>query len=158
MPVKSAIISDYFSVSPDTSVEEGLALLHKKKVRIVPVVDADGMYHGLFCYRTILGKLLPTGSKDENSWFDNLNFIASDSNDILPDKLRDVLKMNASEVMDEKRPTITPETGFWHMLLLIYKHDAPIAVMESKDSKKIIGIVSKQSSMDSLMRQIDAHS
>lgn len=151
MTVKTAMITDFFFITPETSVKEGLKMLHDKKVRIVPVVDEEKNYYGLFCYRTLLGKLLPLSATME-SGLENLEF-TSQSNAEVSEKLEELLPEAVSNVMDTERPTLTPTTSFWHMLLMVYKYDAPLAVLDP-ETQKIVGVVSKQSSMEDLKRRL----
>lgn len=151
MSVQTAMLRDFYSVSPDMTIEEGIRMLHDKRIRIMPVVDEDQNYLGMFCYRTLLGKLLPVSAMMEDG-LENLRF-ASHTSDEVRQKLEGFLPKKVMDVIDTSRPTLTPDMSFWHMLMMIYKFDAPLAVLDP-DTKKIIGIVTKQSSLTDLQRRI----
>jgi predicted transcriptional regulator len=151
MTVQTATLTEYHKLSPDMTVEEGLNVLHDKKIRILPVVDDENNYLGMFCYRTLLGKLLPFSAMMEGG-LESLNF-TSQTNEEVREKLEGLLDKKVVEVMDEERPTLTTDMSFWHMLLMIYKYDAPLAVLD-KDTNKMFGVVTKQSSIEDLKRRV----
>ena len=151
MTLKTAMLTDYYSVSADTQVADALAFLYENNIRKAPVIDKEGKYLGLFCFRRLLGKLLPAGMLLDQD-LETLNFTSRSDTDI-QEKFDVVVQLPVREVMETDRPVLSPDMSFWHTLLMIYEYDAPLAVVDP-ETQKVLGVVTKQSALDDLKRRL----
>ncbi len=150
MPTKLAMITDVENIGPDADVAHALQKLMEKRVRAMPVLDDDGKYLGIFSFRQILKAVLPVSATVEGG-LDDLSFLY-DSHDAMVKKLDEVEALKVRDIMDTKRPEVTEDTVFWETLLLIYKFDSPLPVID-KETGKLVGIVTKQSAIDYLQEE-----
>lgn len=58
--VRDAMIREYISIGPDQPIAEALALMSSKGLRALPVVDAEGRFHGTISENKLLGMVMPS--------------------------------------------------------------------------------------------------
>jgi manganese-dependent inorganic pyrophosphatase len=58
--VRDAMIKDYVGVRPDQPIAEALRLMSTKRLRALPVVDADLQFHGTISENKLLGLVMPS--------------------------------------------------------------------------------------------------
>jgi len=150
MSCTSAMLKKPLTVSPKDTVGQGMERLLKEGIRSMPVVDEHGDYIGMFHFRQVLKQLLPKSVLAEGG-VDDLDFLCGTDQQVV-DKLAEVYEMNISDVVDTERPVLREDEVFWVAVHMIYKHDAPMAVLKA-GTRKLIGIVSKQSLIEDLQRR-----
>ena len=146
----SAMVKNPLTVSPKETVGQGMERLLKERIRSMPVVDGRGNYIGMFHFRQVLKHLLPKVVLAEGG-VDDLDFLYGTDQQVV-DKLGEVYKMKIGDVVDTERPVLREDEVFWAMVHMIYKYDAPMAVLKT-GTRKLIGIVSKQSLIEELQRR-----
>ena len=154
MSCKSAMIplDEIISISPEKTVGEALEVLLENGIRAMPVVSKDGEYMGMFHFHYILKFLLPKPVRAEGG-VDNLEFLTG-TDDLVPERLMELSDRGVVDLMDLDRPILYPNEVFWAAIHMAYKHDAPMAVLESENSKKLVGIVTKQSMIQDMQRRL----
>jgi len=154
MSCKSAMIplDEIISISPEQTVEEALGILLEKGIRAMPVVSKDGDYMGMFHFHYILKFLLPKSVRAEGG-IQNLDFLTG-TDDLVPRRLTELSDRTVVDLMDSERPVLYPDEVFWSAIHMAYKYDAPMAVLESENSKKLVGIVTKQSMIQDMQQRL----
>jgi CBS domain-containing protein len=117
-----------------------LNLMLERKVRVLPVVDENGVYRGIFDLHDVWKTLLPKATMLGMSSLTDLSFV-SDAQDILREKLAEAGARPVGEFLDMPVAPIHPDTPVKEAMLLFYQHDGDIPVVEKK-TKRLVGIVS----------------
>lgn len=125
-----------------------LKLMLERKVRVLPVVDANGVYKGIFDFHDVWKMLLPKAAMLGMSSLTDLSFV-SDAQDILREKLAEAGERPVGEFLDVPVAPVHPETPVKEAMLLFYQHDGDIPVVEKK-TKRLVGIVSPWEILDAL--------
>lgn len=121
------LVSDWmsapvFSVGLEASVSEVVNLMREKKVKHIPVV-ADGVLKGVISDRDIK-QYMP--SKGTSLDIFEINYLLA--------------KTKASEIMNAKTLTTTPETPVEEAAMMLYDHN--IGCLPVVDGGKLVGIIS----------------
>ena len=148
MPIRQAMIEDVITVGPDVTVGEALGKFLNSSIRTLPVVDADGKYLGVFNFRQLIGKMLPTSATMEGG-LERIDFL-HDSMDEVGEKLKEYKTHKVNELMRDDIPTLSPEVSFGEALLMLYQQNMPLPVVE-EESGHLVGLFTKQSAITSLM-------
>ncbi|MBL8176576.1 MAG: CBS domain-containing protein [Bryobacterales bacterium] len=125
-----------------------LALMRDRRVRVLPVVDLQGVYQGTFDFHDVWKTLLPKAVLLGMDSLTDLSFV-SDAKDILTEKLAEASTRSVGEFLDVPIEPIHPETPVKEAMLLFYQHDGDIPVVDRK-TKRLVGIVSPWEIIDSL--------
>lgn len=116
-------------------------LLMERRIRSLPILDAEGVYKGMFDMHDIWKVLLPRAATLSMDALTDLSFV-SGSVDQLREKLADALPRPISEFLDdEKAPSIPAESPVKEAMLLFYKGAGNLPVVDRK-SHKLLGILS----------------
>ena len=155
MSCKTAMINieDVFVAGPDDTAGEALSKLLENGIRAMPIVDAQGDYLGMFHFRHILKLMLPEVARIEGG-LDRLDFLTG-TDDQVPERLMELHNYKVKDVMDDERPVLHEDDVFWAAVLMIYKFDAPMAVVQ-KGTRRLVGIVTKQSMIEDLKKRHSA--
>lgn len=147
MPCSDALIKNVVSVRPDQTVGEAMRLFEERHFHSVPVVGDDGTLAGLFSLRTVLMKLLPIAASLGDG-IETLDFAVGASPGIAK-RLRKLMPLKMSEVMEKNPVTLHPDTLTWEAIRIMAKHGSPIPIVEEK-TNRFIGMISSQSMMENL--------
>ncbi len=148
MPCHSAMTKNMITASPDQTVEDVLALMKKKDVDAVPVVDEDQKLVGVFSIHVLLKNLLPVSV----AMADGMQMdIAVQAAPGIAKRLRKVGPLKISELMERKFNTVHPETPLWEGVNLLVQHGSPLLVVES-ETEKLLGMMTQHSALDELQR------
>ena len=151
---KEAMVENVISIAPDETVSAAIEKLLEHCIRLMPVVDSKGIFHGVFNFHQVLKKILPFSATMEGAFeLKHLDFLQDDF-PALKEKLEEVKVMKVSEVMEVDVPLIHSDTSFWETLLSIYKYGRPLPVVDEK-SNKFIGLFSEQAAISYLQKNIN---
>lgn len=125
-----------------------LRLMRERRVRVLPVVDANGVYKGTFDFHDIWKTLLPKAVLLGMDSLTDLSFV-SDAQDILREKLNEADSRSVGEFLDVPIEPVHPETPVKEAMLLFYQHDGDIPVVDRK-TRRLVGLVSPWEIIDAL--------
>ena len=119
---------------------EGFAVLLEKRIRSLPVVDAQGRYLGLFEVRDVWEVLLPRAASLGDHSLQALSFVGGSQAD-LQLRLTEAGARPASDfVGNEELPPVSPDTSLKEAMRLLYHHGGILPVVDA--SRRLVGIVS----------------
>lgn len=128
-------------VRMDQKFAEGFQIMLESRHSMLPVVDADGTYRGIFDVRDVWTLLLPKAARvlDRKS-IDDLSFAFS-SLERLREQIADVADEPISDfVSKEDPPPVYTDTPVLQAILLLYQHGQAIPVIE-RSSGKLAGVL-----------------
>ncbi|MBC7907373.1 MAG: CBS domain-containing protein [Rhodospirillaceae bacterium] len=131
-------------LDPSDTVAKAATALLAQSYATLPVVDGQGRFVGIFGARELIGLLLPRAVRLGNDLGD-LGFVS----DGITDLSARLAAQSGETVGKHMAPhqTVRPETSLVEALLLLYRGDAFLPVIE--DSGKLVGIVT---AVDALAR------
>lgn len=137
------------SVRMDQTFGEAFRVLVETGHKFLPVVDADGVYHGNFDLNDIWGVLLPKAARLNRKSIENLAFVSSSL-----DKLKDRLGEEAGEpvskyVTRSDAPPLAPENPVIQGILMLDECRETLAVVDPH-SHKLVGILSATDVLNAL--------
>lgn len=114
------------TTSDGSTVSDVLDILIKHRLSIIPVVDAQGKFIGLFGLHCLLGLMMPKAAT-LNGGLDDLGFI-SESVIHVKTRMTEFLPRHISDFLVEDPILVHPETSLDKALMLLYKHgnDLPV--------------------------------
>lgn len=145
-------IKDVTTVSPDDTIEKALKKIEKARVRVAPVVDADGVFVGIFSSHEIIKSLVPQYAFEGLPTLD----FAKGASPVLAAKLKKLFPSKVGDHMDKECIKIEPTTHSWEALRMLTKYGSPLPVVHP-GTKKLTGLISDQSALRALM-SMDADS
>ncbi|MCK5284714.1 MAG: CBS domain-containing protein [Alphaproteobacteria bacterium] len=148
MPCHSAMTKDMVSVSSDQLIEDVLALMKKKNVDAVPVVDEEKKLVGLFSIHVLMKNLLPVSVAMVDGVQIDMSVQAAPG---IAKRLRKVSPLPVSELMDRKFNLVYPETPIWEGVNFLIQYGSPLFVVERK-TEKLLGVITLPSALDELQR------
>jgi predicted transcriptional regulator len=146
-PCTRAMVSDVTTITPDTTVEQALAIFKEKSIRNVPVVESDGTFIGLFGLKEVLINLLPKAAIIEDG-LQSLSFVQGAAPGIAK-RLRKLHSLQVAELMNKKPHSVECETSTIEALRVMAFHGSPVVVKE-KGSNKFKGIISRKTLLDDM--------
>lgn len=145
MPCHSAIVAKNVTVAPDETVEHALKAIKKGKVNAVAVIDGDGVFHGIFSMKVLLGNLIPVSvAVSEGVQLD----VALPAAPGVAKRLANVKSLPVSELMDRKPQSVSPDAPVWQGVSLLTKNGSPLCVVDDKG--KFHGLITYESLVDDL--------
>lgn len=154
MPVSDAIITNAEAVSPDQSVLEALALLRDKGLRVVPVIDQDKTFLGIFSIKVMMDNLLPVSVRMDHG-LAGLGFMQGSAMGVAK-KYKKLLPMKVADVMKTECQVLKMDTPLWEGARLMTIHGSPLPVIDGNN--KLVGVLAGQSllfHLDDLIQEID---
>lgn len=153
MPCKDAVITgEILKVSPDNTVAEAMELFETKRIRGMPVVDANNKLVGLFTLRCLLNSLLPVAATMEQG-LESLDFVVGTSPGVAK-RLRKIQDKKVSEIMVSKFQTVHPDTSTWEAVRIMAVYGSPVPVVD-EGTGDFIGLVSGQSMLKHLNNKLE---
>ncbi|WP_435641664.1 CBS domain-containing protein [Micavibrio aeruginosavorus] len=146
MPCMKAMLTDVISVRPDQTVADAIHSFEDQHLRSVPVVDADGKFHGMLSIHDLMKFLIPPSYFLAHvPW--HLDFIMGATEDKAR-ILADLEKKTVRELMNEEIVTAKPDTPISEAIRLLFQNGSPLPVVDQ--NKKLVGLVSEQSVLQHL--------
>lgn len=120
----------------DMPVAKAVSILIDQKYATLPVVDAQARFVGVFGTKELIGLLLPRAARLGDG-LGELGFVTDN-----PDDLRNRLDALGGEPLSRHmspHPTVRPETALAEALLILYRGDAFLPVVDT--SGRLLGVV-----------------
>lgn len=155
MKAKNIMTSRLFTLKPDDTVADALQLMHSKHVRNIPVVDASGVFIGLFGLRRLSHLLLPIAASDLGRYsLNDLNFLPDESV-LVGDRWHDIANQPVIDFLEKKKKLLfcSPDTRFPELLALLEESKdstLPVIIVEGK-KRKLVGVVSAWDVLESII-------
>ena len=155
MTIKSIMTSHLFTLKPEDSVADAIALMREKHVRSLPVVDDSGCFVGLFGLRRLCHLLLPKAASSLGDYsVSELHFLPDDAGQ-LGDRWTDIAGQPVVNFLEKKKKLMfcTPDTSFPGLLALLNQSDdssLPVMVVKG-NKKKVVGMVSPWDVLEGLI-------
>lgn len=148
MPCHSAMIEKPLTVTPDTPVEDVLAKMKKAKRDYAIVVDEDGILEGLFSAQILMKNLLPVSISVSGGVAKDINIRAAPG---VAKRMRKVLPIAVSNVMERNLNLVRPETPTWEGINLLTAHGEPLIVVED-EHLKFLGMITANSAVQDIQK------
>ena len=137
MPCHSAMIEKPVTLTMDVTVEKALKALKKSKTPYAVIVDDDGAVEGLFSPEILMRNLLPVSVSVSGGVAVDMNIRAAPG---VAKRLRKVMPLAVSNIMERKLSFIRPETPTWEGVNLMIAQGEPLIVVEAEELK-FIGMI-----------------
>ena len=128
-----------------TPIEEAIRQMVEKRLKRLPVVDADGSFVGLFSLRRITHALLPMAAQIEPGALNfSMSFVSDQADDYL-ERLRRIGEQPVSTLLEKRKKLrfCSPDTPIPQLLQLLTENPTslPVLVVEG-EHQKVVGMVS----------------
>lgn len=143
--LEKMMFTDAVTLLPTDSVEKGLALLEENRLRVLPVVDSDGKFLGMFGIQEILEHVVPLAG----IYSESIGFAVGAAPDIA-ERLRSFYDDKAEGYTERNIYKIKPGTHTWEVLRALVKYGSPLPVVDH-DTGLFMGLISEQSAMQALI-------
>jgi CBS domain-containing protein len=120
------------------SVADAAAKLVTHRASVLPVVDADGKYVGMFGIRDLLSLLVPRSAL-AGDLVPNLRFLGDDP-EALRRKFQAAKTRTAGDTADRRAATLHPDMPEIEALRAFSREQATLAVV-ARDTGKLVGVV-----------------
>lgn len=147
MPCHAAMNDKPDYIDEDQSVEIALALMAKKGISHVAVVDDERILQGVFSYRELYKNLLPVSIPVAGAGHVSMKINAPG----VAKRLHKVSGLPVRDFMNRKPVVVHPDTPTWQGTNLFVETGEPIFVIDSA-SGKLIGVVDGHTIMKELHR------
>jgi CBS domain-containing protein len=149
MTAQTMMKTDIVTLVPGDTFGKAFNIMVDRRIRSLPVVDAQGVYKGMVDLFDVYQVLLPKAATLDSEFMQDLAFI-SGSKEKLKEKLEEAASRPVSEFLAGKEvEPIHPETAAQEALMLLFKHNGNIPVVD-KNSHKLVGILSPWEILDPL--------
>jgi CBS domain-containing protein len=137
------------TVRNDQTFGEAFRVLVETRHTILPVVDADGVYRGIFDLHDIWTVLLPKAAKLSRKSIEDLSFVSSSL-----EKMKEQIADSASLPIEQfvtaaDVPPIYPDSPVIQAVLLLDEFGETIAVVD-RQTKKLVGVIAAWQVLDIL--------
>ena len=140
MTCQTVMLPDPISVRDTTPLAEAIDLLFRHRIKNLPVVDANGIYRGLFGIHTLIRQLLPRAATlDEGAGLTDLGFV-HDTLDNLRDRLAGRMHEPVLQFADRTVQPVAPDASLMETLLRLHRQRAILPVVDPA-SGRLLGIV-----------------
>lgn len=132
-------------VRADTTVAAAIDLMFQHGVRTLPVVDAQGVYQGLFGIQFLLKVLLPKAATlNQERGLSDLAFMhdtLDDVRDSLKERLASLYPQAVGAALHRETAPLSAEDSILEAMLRVYHVGFSLPVVDKK-TQKLVGIVS----------------
>jgi CBS domain-containing protein len=140
MTVQEVMNTDPITTSLNSNFGEAFRTLMDRSVSSLPVVDADGVYRGMFDLHDIWQLLLPKAALLAMDSLPDLSFMA-DSQKEMQQKLNQAASRPVSQFLNGvESPVVHPHTPVKEAILLLHRHGGILPVVDRK-SRRLLGVV-----------------
>jgi CBS domain-containing protein len=139
MTVRSIMTADPLTLRGDDSVARAAELMLGHRYLILPVIDLDGRYVGVFDMWDLLGLLLPKAAT-LNTLVPDLGFLGDDLPG-LQARLREVGQQPVGPLARPDLPTLRPEMSVMQALLLFFRNRSALPVVDEA-TRRVVGVLS----------------
>jgi acetoin utilization protein AcuB len=155
LKAENIMTSRLFTLKPDDTVADALQLMHSKHVRNLPVVDASGVFVGLFGLRRLSHLLLPIAASDLGRYsLTDLQFLPDESV-LVGERWQDIANQPVVDYLEKKKKLLfcEPDTKFPELLALLEESKdstLPVIILKGK-KRKLVGVVSAWDVLESII-------
>jgi len=139
MTVRSIMTADPLTLRADESVARAAELMVAHRYLILPVVDANDRYVGVFDMWDLLGLLLPKAATIDQLVPD-LGFLGDDLPG-LQAKLAEVGTQPVGPLARPDLPALTPAMSVTEALLLLFRNRSTLPVVDDT-TQRVVGVLS----------------
>jgi CBS domain-containing protein len=125
-------------VNEATSISEAARVLLEHNLSVLPVVDNDGRYLGIFSLHRLFALLLPKAVLIEGGLSD-LGFLP-DPMEILCERMREHGAKSIGQALEADAPIVHPDTPLLEVVLLLYRGENDIPVVDEADGR-LLGMI-----------------
>jgi CBS domain-containing protein len=137
---QTVMLSEPITVRDTAPLAEAIDLLFRHHIKNLPVVDANGIYRGVFGIHTLVRQLLPRAATlDEGAGLTDLGFV-HDTLDNLRDRLAGHMQEPVLQFADRTVQPVAPDASVMETLLRLHRQRAILPVAEPA-SGRLLGIV-----------------
>jgi CBS domain-containing protein len=137
------------SVRSDSTFGSAFQTLLESRVTTIPVVDAEGVYKGIFDLRDIWDILLPKAAQLSRKSIEDLSFVSS-SIDKMKDQIGEAASLPIAQFLtSEDLPALHPESPVIQAVLLFDEHGETLAVVD-RQTRKLVGTIAAWELLDAL--------
>lgn len=137
MKVRDVMSKKVVTTTADVSIKEVSRIVFSKKIQAVPVVDGRGKLLGIVAESDILAKLYPSQREFVE------DFTSASDFEGMEDKLRQVFKLKAKDIMNKSVICTYPESPLLKAASkMMVKRVGRLPVID-KETNKLLGIISK---------------
>ncbi len=145
MSCQAVMLTTPVVVLTDASVAAAIDLMFEQRLRTLPVVDAQGVYQGLFGIQFLLKELLPkAATMNQEQGLSVLAFMhdsLDDVRDALKERLALLYPKAVGTAAHREIAPLSPEDGLLEAMLRVYHAGFSLPVVDKK-TQKLLGIVS----------------
>ena len=136
-------------VRSDSTFGSAFQTLLESHVTTIPVVDAEGVYKGIFDLKDIWDILLPKAAQLSRKSIEDLSFVSS-SIDKMKDQIGEASALPITQFLtSEDLPALHPESPLIQAVLLLDEHGETLAVVD-RHTRKLVGTISAWQLLDAL--------
>jgi CBS-domain-containing membrane protein len=140
MTCKSIMVSDPVAARSDATVADAVRLLMEHKIKVVPVVDAAGVYQGVFGVYFLARLLLPKAAlMDRGLGIGDLAFV-HDSLEDLKGYFAQLSSRTLASVMSTDVQPLHPDDSLSKTLFMLYRQQHNLPVVDPTTGK-LLGLV-----------------
>ena len=140
MTCQTVMLPDPVTVLESASLAEAIDLLFRHHIKNLPVVDASGLYKGLFGVHTLVRHILPRAATlDGDTRIGGLAFVHETLVN-LRERLSGRLQEPVIRFADTALLPLTPDMGLVETLLQLYRHRHNLPVADPH-SGRLLGLV-----------------
>lgn len=155
MPCSDALITEVYTTTPETSVEDAMHLMDEHNLRALPVLDEDHKVVGLFDIRDLMIDILPIASSMKIPHMRVKNFEVhldqiKGSGPWIQKRLKGTITKNVKDIMNTQFHTCDPDTPLREAVRLMTLYGSPLPITDD-NTGKMVGIVTMQSALKSLL-------
>ena len=132
--VKDYILKDISSVNENSTLRRVIKTMRLQRLSALPVVNSLGEYIGCITEQDILDAAIPTYMKQ----IYNTSFMAD--LDQITSHLQEILDNNATALIDEKYPWVSPHDSMSYAADLLYRSKGTI--LPVVEGKILVGLIS----------------
>ncbi len=137
------------SLRDDETFGSAFERLRDAQVTTIPVVDADGVYEGIFDLKDIWRLLLPRAAHLNRNSIEDLSFVSS-SLDRMKDEISEAAPLPIRQFLTaDDLPVVYADSPVQQAILLIDKYGETVAVVD-RQTRKLVGTVSAWQILDAL--------
>ena len=139
MTVRTFMTANPVTLRADDTVAKAAEIMQKHRYLILPVVDGEGRYTGVFDMWDLLALLLPKAATMDDL-VPNLSFL-SDDLPALQQRMKEIGGQPVGPLARPDLPLLRPDTSPVEALLLFYRNRCTLPVVDEA-SGKLVGVMS----------------
>ncbi len=146
MKIKEIMTKDVISIKPDDDAKDALALLLKKEISGLPVIDDKNRLAGMFTEKEVLTMILP-------SYLEKVGkFMYQENPKAVKQKITNFQKMKVKDIMRREVVTVDEDTALCEVARIMLTQRVRRLPVLNKE-KVVVGIVARQDVVKALFAE-----